>query len=107
MTEEEKLLRKREYSRRYEAKRNHAERDRLRNKRPSRRDPIKVKAKDAVHIALGSGRLQRPGACSECSTVGPVQAHHEDYSQPLMVEWLCRPCHSKRHRKYKEPTLVA
>ena len=27
-----------------------------------------------------------------------LHGHHEDYSQPLEVVWLCAPCHGLRHR---------
>jgi hypothetical protein len=26
-----------------------------------------------------------------------VEMHHEDYSRPLYVKWLCRPCHMLEH----------
>ena len=28
------------------------------------------------------------------------RAHHEDYSKPLQVTWLCAFCHAKERRKY-------
>lgn len=34
--------------------------------------------------------------CLECGSK-KSQMHHEDYSRPLDVMWLCRPCHMKRH----------
>jgi len=27
-----------------------------------------------------------------------VQAHHKDYSKPLEVVWLCKPCHIEMHK---------
>lgn len=27
-----------------------------------------------------------------------VQMHHDDYSQPLAVRWLCPDCHREHHR---------
>jgi len=38
---------------------------------------------------------QRP--CEHCGDTKSL-AHHEDYSKPLVVMWLCQPCHSLRHK---------
>lgn len=36
--------------------------------------------------------------CLWCSSENS-QMHHEDYSFPLKVEWLCRPCHLAHHQR--------
>jgi hypothetical protein len=57
-----------------------------------------VRAADAVYQALKRGKLVRPSSCEWCGgTNRKIQAHHEDYSKPLEVIWLCIPCHSARH----------
>jgi hypothetical protein len=68
-----------------------------RNKKYYEDHPEIRKAHSAVRDAKLSGRLVPPEQCTQCGTVGPVQAHHHDYSKPLDVEWLCVPCHRKRH----------
>lgn len=35
-------------------------------------------------------------ACQDCGSFDS-QMHHPDYSQPLLVQWLCRPCHMALH----------
>ena len=48
-----------------------------------------------VYYAVQVGLLTRtPCPCGNPDT----EAHHEDYSKPLKVEWLCRPCHQKIHK---------
>lgn len=50
--------------------------------------------------ALKAGKLVKPSACEEChAEEGPVvlYAHHDDYSKPLNVRWLCGTCHQKWH----------
>lgn len=45
----------------------------------------------------------RPKHCQHCgiedSKVYAIHAHHDDYSQPLKVIWLCPLCHSKIHNQ--------
>ena len=67
-------------------------------------NPERAKAHDAVVIALRSGRLERKDceACEAPAAKGRggrclVQAHHEDYSRPLDVTWLCVRCHARLH----------
>lgn len=38
-----------------------------------------------------------PEPCVACGNA-EAQMHHPDYSQPLFVEWLCRPCHLDHHQ---------
>jgi rubrerythrin len=47
-------------------------------------------------IALEAGRLiKKP--CERCNSIHKVEGHHEDYSKPLEVVWLCKSCHVARH----------
>lgn len=51
-----------------------------------------------VHRAIRTCQLVRPGRCSTCGRLQiGIQGHHEDYDQPLHVEWLCQDCHRARH----------
>lgn len=59
------------------------------------RDPIKANARLRVNYAVRTGKLTRE-PCADCGA-GRVHAHHEDYSKPLDVVWLCPRCHSARH----------
>ncbi len=58
----------------------------------------KVHAVSAVFYAVRTGNLIRPDMCSECSRKCKPEGHHDDYSKPLEVIWLCTECHGKRHR---------
>jgi hypothetical protein len=58
--------------------------------------------KRAAHIVVGNAVREGilvPQACERCSYGIGVQAHHEDYSKPLDVIWLCTRCHGERHRE--------
>lgn len=61
-------------------------------------NPEKYEAHLAVNNAILAGRLTRPKECSHCQKEARVEAHHEDYSKPLNVRWLCSYCHKAAHR---------
>ena len=57
-------------------------------------------------VAERRGDLTRPEQCEICGTETNVQAHHDDYGQPLDVRWLCMPCHTIRHRELQVEAKV-
>jgi len=63
------------------------------------RNREKVRAHSAVARAVKRGDLIKPLDCEGCGPryEGKLEAHHDDYSKPLEVKWLCDPCHKQRH----------
>src|SRR3989442_10170496 len=63
------------------------------------REKQQRKAHRAVQRAVRNGSL-KPLPCEVCgipSQYSLIQAHHEDYDQPLVVRWLCVHHHTVRH----------
>ena len=58
------------------------------------RYPEKVKARKDVYRAVKSGLLVKQ-PCEVCGCLS-VEAHHENYSKPLSVRWLCTKHHSRK-----------
>ncbi len=58
----------------------------------------------AVSKAIKQGRIERKEHCEWCGSIRHVSAHHEDYSKPLEVIWLCIKCHTARHHMFKALT---
>lgn len=61
-----------------------------------RRPNYKSRSRDIFHRALLSGKIIKPSNCSQCGKLRKVTAHHDDYSKPLEVRWLCYECHGKQ-----------
>ena len=58
-----------------------------------------------VKIALQNGDLIRPCRCQECGKDCFPDAHHEDYSKPLDIMWLCDSCHSRKNPNSFKPLM--
>ena len=65
----------------------------------AKRFPQKRMAINAVNNAVRDGRLNKPDSCDRCSKQKRLHGHHDDYSKPLDVMWLCVPCHHARHKE--------
>lgn len=52
-------------------------------------------ARDYARVYLRRGKIQRQ-PCLMCGS-DQAEMHHEDYSKPLEIRWLCRPCHLAVH----------
>lgn len=62
----------------------------------------KQKAVAIVQRNLLSGKLKRIDQCEVCGINKSEHAHHEDYSKPLDILWVCIKCHGYIHRKKRE-----
>lgn len=63
-----------------------------------RQNPEKVAAHKIVAAALKGGHIINPGQCSACGKISNyLDAHHDDYTKPLNITWLCISCHRKKH----------
>lgn len=63
-----------------------------------KRNPEKYKAHVAVRDALKTGKLvKEPCEHANEHCKGRVHAHHDDYSKPLEVHWLCAFHHRAEH----------
>lgn len=83
---QKKLEANRESARRNRAKRSEYDRQ---------RDWQKVKARNRVRHLIRTGKLFRQ-SCEKCGN--PItDAHHDDYSKPLEIKWLCRKHHKELH----------
>ena len=60
-----------------------------------KRNPAKYKAHNSVNNAIRDGKLSKK-PCAVCGEE-KVHAHHEDYSKPLDVVWLCPRHHALHH----------
>ncbi len=61
--------------------------------------PDRRAAHQAVQTALRNGSLVKK-ACSVCGQ-SKAHAHHDDYTKPLAVLWLCHTHHMERHAMLK------
>ncbi len=70
-------------------------------------EATKIRANGLINMRVRRGSIKRPEACTKCGKPGKVDGHHDDYSKPGEVQWLCRSCHMKRHvelQKMQAPT---
>lgn len=67
--------------------------------RSIRKNSLHQLARYKVFFAVKKGVLKRPKVCPMCKKRKMIEAHHEDYTKPLQVVWMCRQCHADHHKK--------
>lgn len=71
------------------------------NKKAKEKYRINNKLACAAHmilnIAIKGGRVKR-GPCEVCGSRRQVDGHHDDYTKPLEVHWLCHKHHMSFHQ---------
>jgi len=68
------------------------------------KDPRKSRARRTAQRAVKNGHLRRM-PCLICDDPNS-HAHHEDYSKPLDVVWLCTIHHVERHVELRDKGIV-
>ena len=67
---------------------------------------MRRKANTMVGNAVRDKKLFPKSACEKCGSTLHIEGHHEDYSKPLDVIWLCRKCHYARHSELTRLGIV-
>lgn len=62
------------------------------------RNKDKRKAHVITGNAIRDGRLIKQ-PCEVCGTTESIEAHHDDYSKPLDIRWLCTRHHADHHKQ--------
>lgn len=56
---------------------------------------IKHPDRNAVRLKAYRAFPAAPKNCEQCGVKSSrIERHHLDYSQPLLIQWLCKPCHA-------------
>jgi len=66
-----------------------------------KRYPMKYAAQIITRNYVRDGKLIPATSCSVCSGTKKIEGHHDDYTKPLEVRWLCESCHKDWHRNNK------
>jgi hypothetical protein len=78
----------------------------IKSKKWRAKNQEKIKAHSIVGVAIKNGLLKKPTKCSKCSSKMKIHAHHDNYSKPLDVVWLCHYCHRLIHKLMKLDTNI-
>lgn len=78
----------------------------LQYKLRKQRHPEKVRVQRKLSNAVLNGKIEKPNMCEACNKTFEdkknIEGHHDDYSKPFDVKWLCRKCHCYIHRGHKK-----
>lgn len=62
------------------------------------RYPMKYAAHIVARNAIRDGKLIPAASCEVCNSNEKIEGHHDDYTKPLDLRWLCEKCHKAWHR---------
>jgi hypothetical protein len=64
--------------------------------------PLRYAAHIVVNNAIRDKKLIAQKNCSVCNSTTKIEGHHDDYTKPMDLRWLCEKCHKEWH-KHNEP----
>lgn len=66
-----------------------------------KRHPLRYAAHVVTRNAVRDGKLIPATSCEVCNSTEKIEGHHDDYTKPLDLRWLCERCHKEWHRHNK------
>lgn len=90
------LMKERARARKYRER--NKEKGVLRQRDYRRKDKIRAKAHRDLSRAVMEKKIIKPEHCQLCGKNKPLDGHHNDYTKPLQIVWVCRLCHRKIHQ---------
>lgn len=80
-------------------RKNRTDKTREYEKKYNKKNKAKRYAHRKAQYAIEKGLLPKQTHCSCCGLeTNQLVKHHSDYSKPLVITWLCNPCHGIYHR---------
>jgi len=79
----------------YERTRNRSKISAIRTKEWRKKYPERYKAQNMLNNAIRDGKIIKQKKCEICGSDSHIHAHHNDYSKPLEIVWLCAKCHGQ------------
>jgi hypothetical protein len=71
------------------------------NTKYRRNNKMKIFVQKKLQRAVQGRKITKPSVCDICENeynINCIGGHHEDYSKPYNVIWLCGKCHGLYHR---------
>ena len=56
-------------------------------------NPDKARCRRKLSYAVKIGKVIRGDKCFICGSTQNIEGHHEDYTKPYEVKWVCKGCH--------------
>lgn len=92
---------KREYLNKNPDKKARMNKDSLLKRKADANERFKYHSRQMARNAIRSGMIQKQ-PCEVCGIDNDVEAHHDDYSKPLDIRWLCTKHHAEHHTNIKD-----
>jgi hypothetical protein len=66
----------------------------------------KISIQGKLRRAIKKGIVIKSKFCKECGKETKLFGHHDNYSEPLKVIWLCSSCHGILHSKLRNENIT-